>query len=286
MKRNKILYGLITVLLIIAIGLNIHKLNDETYVKEVQLNTEVKTENKPKITKRFLSSDKNENVKLEDYNKKYNSTISKDFRNVIFDNSDNNTKLIIYYNNKDDIVNKIKFLLNDKNLDDLEVSDIEKIRVEIKKISDKEQDGINSIYNRIVFIFIKVILIILTIISFFIKNRIFDIFLFIMLIIVLGYSIFGLYKTYDNKASLILSIVVTILYFIIFILKVVLDKTINISYHKYYSNIYLYVLLFLISILFLFLLLRITKFFSNNTFILYNIMFNNFIIIYILLYKY
>lgn len=261
-SRNKILKGVMIGLLTMALSLNVHKLNQSTYIKEVIIEkTTTFTNNFKNIKNRFLSSDTNQvnpsyNPYYEEYNNKFDTTNIEDFKDITYDNSkDDETKLIIYYYNNDNIINKIKFLLDDNTLkkqysEDKDNLSKYKIDVKITRFYDKEQNLIEDGYNNSVIIVFKFILLVLTVISFFIKSFKFNMFLFIMLLIFFSYSLFGLYYSYDNKLSHTVSGIISIIYLIIIIVRVFLTSSnhgINISIKKYYSNIYLYIILILIT---------------------------------------
>lgn len=262
-KKNKILKGFIITLLSFGLLFNFQKLNDSTSIKIVELDNNLKDEEITKIIK-FFNNDKEHNSQYIEYNNKFDSKINNDFDKITYDNNDS-TILYIHIYERDNIIDKIKYLL--------EQQIIITTPLKIKTIRNQDDDNfIQNIFNTPIILMFKFIIVILTIISFFYHNYKLDILLFIIILILLTYSIFGLYYNYENKISYTISIIITVIYFIIFIVKIFLyskNNGINISIAKYYTNIYLYSILITVSVLILLLVLRITNTYVTSKSLIY-----------------
>ena len=234
----------ILILLILGVILNIFKLTNQTYVKELKIediNNDIKA-------KELINCFKTE---IEDGN----------IQSVTYTTKDEHILFSIYYYKNDNkfIIKKIQDVLNNcKNKESRNL-----INNENYTINDKQYNELDKIYNSPVLIFVKLIIILMTVISIFIENHIYDIILLIILIIFLLYSVFGLYYIQEHNITLVLSIIVTIIYFLIYITKIVLQKELG-SKYKEYSNLNLYLILFLITLCLSFIVLRINDKLSGN----------------------
>ena len=234
----------ILILLILGVILNIFKLTNQTYVKELKIediNNDIKA-------KEFINCFKTE-------------IVDGNIQSVTYTTKDEHILFSIYYYKNDNkfIIKKIQDVLNNcKNKEGRNL-----INNENYTITDKQYNELDKIYNSPVLIFVKLIIILMTVISIFIENHIYDIILLIILIIFLLYSVFGLYYIQEHNITLVLSIIVTIIYFLIYITKIVLQKELG-SKYKEYSNLNLYLILFLITLCLSFIVLRINDKLSGN----------------------
>ena len=237
-KINLLGTTFILILLIIAIIINIYKLTEKTYVKIIEFKTNPT------------------NTEMQEYKNIFENDIYKNNIDKVIELKENGKYQLFIYYYKDDnklIIKTIdEILVKNKNVDKNNFT-----------IKNKEYTTLDKVYNSSFLIFIKIIIICLTISSFFIQNYVYDLILFFILIVFLLYSIFGLYYIQEHNVTLILSVIVTIIYFLIYITKFILTKNLG-SKYKIYSNINLYLILFLITVVFVLSSLRINGFISGN----------------------
>lgn len=202
---------------------------------------------------------------FETYNNEKNEELAKlniNFEKINSDTDEYDLFKIEYEQKNDNIINQIKEYIDKYNENESD----NKIQNYI--MNDYENNTIlDYLYNKPIFIIIKIILLIFTVISIFIKNSKLDNILFVFIIIFLIYSIFGLFFQDKNTLSLIISIVILVLYFIVFIVKIILIKS-NEEQILFLGKVNLYVLLSLISLFFLTFISKIKNPKSSNMFIL------------------
>lgn len=244
--KSILLSGIIILCLITGIIFNFKKLDNTKLYKTITI-------------KKSLSQS------FEKYNNEKNEELAKlniNFEKINSDTDEYDLFQIEYEQKNDNIINQIKEYIDKYNKTESD----NKIQNYI--INDYENNTIlDYLYNKPIFIIIKIILLIFTIISIFIKNSKLDNILFVFIIIFLIYSVFGLYFQDKNTLSLIISIIILVLYFIVFIVKIILIKS-NEEQFSFFGKVNLYVLLSLISLLFLTFISKIKNPKSSNMFIL------------------
>ena len=248
--KSILLSGIIILCLITGIIFNFLKLDNTKLYKTITI-------------KKSLSQP------FENYNNEKNKELAKlniNFKKINGDTDEYDLFQIEYEEKNDNIINQIKQYIDKYNDKYNENESDNKIQNYI--MNDYENNTIlDYFYNKPIFIIIKIILLIFTVISIFIKNSKLDNILFVFIIIFLIYSVFGLYFQDKNTLSLIISIIILVLYFIVFIVKIILIKS-NEEQISFLGKVNLYVLLSLISLLFLTFISKIKNPKSSNMFIL------------------